>query len=218
MNWLANAVTPLNAVAFTLWGDPVSWAELLGFITGGACVALTVRRSIANFPVGIANSVFFLVLFASARLWADSGLQVIYIILGFLGWWRWTRGNDNDGRPLPVRTVGQRRLLGCVLAVAAGTTILYPLLRVMQDSAPFLDALTTSLSLVAQWLLNGKRIESWYFWIAADCVYVPLYFSRGLNLTAVVYMLFLVMCVVGLRAWSRERSGLGDFQKIGAAV
>ena len=61
MNWLADAVAPLNAVAFTLWGDPVSWAELLGFITGGACVALTVRRSIANFPVGIANSSFFLV-------------------------------------------------------------------------------------------------------------------------------------------------------------
>ena len=61
-------------------------------------------------------------------------------------------------------------------------------------------------------------MDPWYFWIAADCIYVPLYFSRGLNLTAVVYMLFLVMCVVGLRAWSRERSGLGDFQKIGAAV
>ena len=69
---LAALVAPLNTVLFTLWGDPVSLAELLGFVTGGLCVALTVRRSIANFPVGIANSAFFLVLFASARLWADS--------------------------------------------------------------------------------------------------------------------------------------------------
>jgi len=74
------------------------------------------------------------------------------------------------------------------------------------DSAPFLDALTTSLSLVAQWLLNGKWIESWYFWIAADCIYVPLYFGRGLNLTAVVYMLFLALCVAGWRAWGREHA------------
>lgn len=207
MEWLAAAVAPLNAVAFTLWGDPVSWAELFGFLTGGACVALTVRRSIANFPVGIANSAFFLVLFASARLWADSGLQVIYIVLGFIGWWQWLHGNARRGR-LEVRGGSRVHFLWCVLAVAAGTSVLYPLLRSVHDSAPFLDALTTSLSLVAQWLLNGKWIESWYFWFAADAIYVPLYLSRGLNLTAVVYMLFLMLCVAGLRAWSQERTEL----------
>ncbi|BBX09938.1 putative nicotinamide mononucleotide transporter [Mycolicibacterium aichiense] len=203
IEWLAALVAPLNTVTFTLWGDPVSWAELLGFVTGGACVALTVRRSVANFPVGIANSAFFLVLFASAQLWADSGLQAIYIILGFIGWWQWLYGNT-DRTPLPVRGVSRRHFIWCVVAVAVGTAALYPLLMSMHDSAPFLDALTTSLSLVAQWLLNGKWIESWYFWVAADCIYVPLYFSRGLNLTAVVYMLFLALCVTGWRAWRRE--------------
>ncbi len=158
-DWLAAVVVPLNAVAFTLWGDPVSWAELFAFLTGGVCVALTVRRSIANFPVGIANSSFFLVLFASARLWADSGLQVIYIVLGFIGWWQWLYGNTRR-TPLQVRGVSRRQFVWCVLAVATGTALLYPLLRSVHDSAPFLDALTTSLSLVAQWLLNGKRIES----------------------------------------------------------
>ena len=207
MDWLAAAVAPLNAVAFTLWGDPVSWAELFGFLTGGACVALTVRRSIANFPVGISNSAFFLVLFASARLWADSGLQVIYIVLGFIGWWQWLHGNARRG-PLRVRGVSRVQFVWSVLAVVAGTSVLSPLLRSVHDSAPFLDALTTSLSLVAQWLLNGKWIESWYFWIAADSIYVPLYLSRGLNLTAVVYLLFLVLCVAGLRAWSRQHTEL----------
>lgn len=203
MDWLAAAVAPLNAVAFTLWGDPVSWAELLGFLTGGACVALTVRRSVANFPVGIANSAFFLVLFASAQLWADSGLQLIYIALGFAGWWQWLYGN-RDRTPLPVRRAGSMYVVWCVVSVAAGTALLYPLLESLHDSAPFLDALTTSLSLVAQWLLNGKWVQTWYFWIAADVIYVPLYFSRGLNLTAVVYLLFLALCVAGLRAWSRS--------------
>jgi nicotinamide mononucleotide transporter len=216
MDWLAAVVAPLNAAAFTLWGDPVSWAELFGFLTGGACVALTVRRSIVNFPVGIANSAFFLVLFASARLWADSGLQVIYIVLGFVGWWQWLYGN-NRRTPLRVRGVSRRQILWCVLAAAAGTSVLYPLLRSVHDSAPLLDALTTSLSLVAQWLLNGKWIETWYFWIAADCVYVPLYLSRGLNLTAVVYALFLAMCVAGLRAWSRDRTDSRASESVSAA-
>jgi nicotinamide mononucleotide transporter len=200
---LAALVAPLNAVLFTLWGDPVSLAELLGFVTGGLCVALTVRRSIANFPVGIANSVFFLVLFASARLWADSGLQVIYIVLGFVGWWRWLHGGGRR-TALIVRAINSRQLTGCVAFVVAGTGILFVFLRSVHDAAPFLDALTTSLSLAAQWLLNGKWIESWYFWILADCIYIPLYLSRGLNLTAIVYALFLVLCVAGLRAWTRE--------------
>lgn len=209
MHWLAAVVAPLNAVAFTLWGDPVSWAEMFGFLTGGACVALTVRRSVANFPVGIANSALFLVLFASAQLWADSGLQLIYIVLGFAGWWQWLYG-DRDRTPLPVRAASARHLMWCVIAVGAVTAVLYPILVSVHDSAPFLDALTTSLSLVAQWLLNGKRIQTWYFWIAADVIYVPLYFSRRLNLTAVVYMLFLTLCVAGLRAWSRERSSVSE--------
>ncbi len=203
MDWLAAVVAPLNAVAFTLWGDPVTWAELLGFLTGGACVALTVRRSVANFPVGIANSAFFLVLFASAQLWADSTLQVLYIVLGFVGWWQWLYG-DRGRTPLKVRSAGVGHLMWCVVALGAATAALYPVLVSVHDSAPFLDALTTSQSLVAQWLLNGKWIQTWYFWIAADVIYVPLYFSRGLNLTAVVYMVFLALCVAGLRAWSRS--------------
>lgn len=71
---LAPVVQSLNSVLFTIGSDAVTWAEFLGFVTGGLCVALTVRRSILNFPIGIANSAFFLLLFASASLWAAAGL------------------------------------------------------------------------------------------------------------------------------------------------
>ncbi|WP_242453330.1 nicotinamide riboside transporter PnuC [Mycolicibacterium sp. P9-64] len=203
LDWLAHLVAPLNAVSFTLGNDQVSWAELFGFLTGGLCVALTVRRSIGNFPVGIANNVFFLVLFASAHLWASSGLQVLYIGLGIAGWWQWLHGAA-DRRSLPVRRARRNTLAFCALFVVIGTVPLYLLLQFAHDSAPFLDAVTTCLALAAQWLLNAKRIENWFFWIAADCIYVPMYLGQGLTLTAVVYVLFLVMCVAGLRSWTRE--------------
>src|SRR5580698_1193129 len=89
---LAHLLAPLNVALFTLGNDRVSVAELLGFVTGAASVWLTVKARISNFPVGIANSAFFLILFATSRLWADSGLQVLYIVLGFIGWWQWLHG------------------------------------------------------------------------------------------------------------------------------
>src|SRR3954471_15197442 len=79
----------LTKTAFDLLGEPVTYAELLGFVTGIACVALAVAQRIETFPVGIANNVFFIVLFVDARLFADAALQVVYIVLGAMGWWVW---------------------------------------------------------------------------------------------------------------------------------
>ncbi|ASW55423.1 nicotinamide riboside transporter PnuC [Plantactinospora sp. KBS50] len=198
--WLAQLIAPLNAVLFRIGNDAVSWAELLGFVSGAACVWLTVRSSIHNFWVGIANCTFFLVLFATARLWADGGLQIVYIVLGIIGWWQWLHGGADRGA-LTVRRATPRTLAGCVGFVVVATWGLTVLLTAVHDSAPFWDALTTAISLAAQYLLNAKRVETWLFWMAADVVYIPLYAAKGLVLTAVVYTLFLGMTILGLRAW-----------------
>jgi nicotinamide mononucleotide transporter len=188
----------LTKTVFELFGEPVSWAELFGFVTGIACVALAVAQRIETFPIGIANNVFFVILFADARLYADAGLQVVYIALGVMGWWVWaTRARS----PLAVRRASTRLLLATTLAVGAATLVLVPILRAAHGAAPGWDALTTSMSLGAQLLLNLKRLETWYVWIAVDVIYVPLYFSRDLNLTALVYIVFLALCVQGLRQW-----------------
>ena len=200
MDWLADLVAPLNRVLFHLGADAVSWAELLGFITGAACVWLTVKSRISNFPVGIANSAFFLVLFASARLWADSGLQVMYVVLGFVGWWQWLHGGRNRTR-LVVGRATPLTLTVLAFAMAGGTWSLTIGLGAAHDVAPFWDAVTTMLSVAAQWLLNTKKIENWAFWMAADCIYIPLYFVKRLDLTGIVYILFLGMCVLGVKAW-----------------
>ena len=200
MRELTHLLAPLNVALFTLGNDHVTVAELLGFVTGALGVWLTVLARISNFPVGIANSAFFLVLFLSARLFADSGLQIIYIVLGFAGWWQWLRGGQDRTR-LTVARSGWQMLVGCVLFTVLATWGLTLLLRAVHDVAPFWDALTTAISLAAQFLLNCKRIENWAFWIAADLIYVPLYVVKRLDLTAIVYVAFLVMCVAGARGW-----------------
>lgn len=204
MSGLAHLLAPLNMALFTLGNDHVSVAELLGFVTGAASVWLTVLARISNFPVGIANSAFFLLLFLSARLFADSGLQAVYIVLGFTGWWQWLHGGPEQSR-LTVARSGWPLLASCVVFVAAATWGLTVLLTAVHDIAPFWDALTTAVSLAAQFLLNFKKIENWAFWIAADVVYIPLYVVKRLDLTAIVYVLFLALCIMGVRAWSGAR-------------
>ena len=207
MTELTHLLAPLNVVMFTLGNDHVTVAELLGFVTGAAGVWLTVLARISNFPIGIANSAFFLVLFASARLFADSGLQVVYIAAGFTGWWQWLHGGQQRTR-LTVARSGWQLLAGCVAFTVLATWGLYVVLSDVHDIAPFLDALTTALSLTAQFLLNCKRIENWAFWIAADLIYIPLYVVKRLDLTAIVYVMFLAMCGAGVAAWRRAlRSG-----------
>ena len=182
--------------------QPFTLVEALGFVTGGACVYLVVKENVWNFPVGIVNCLFFLVLFTSARLYGDAALQVVYIVLGIQGWYLWLRGGENR-TPLRVERASRRLLAGVAAFVVAGTVALTYVFRAVNDAAPFLDAFTTVVSLGAQYLLNRKAVENWLLWITADIAYIYLYFTRGLHLTAVLYFVFLCLCVAGLRRWLR---------------
>jgi nicotinamide mononucleotide transporter len=205
LDWLTRLVAPLDTVLFHMGADAVSWAELSGFITGAICVYLVVRANVHNFWTGILNSALFLVLFTTARLWADASLQLIYIALGFVGWWQWLRGGQNR-TALKVGRASVRLLLACLAFVVLGTLVLTPVLQHAHDIAPFLDALTTSLSLAAQFLLNAKRIQNWLFWIAADVIYIPLYVAKHLDLTGLVYVAFLGLAISGATQWWRLES------------
>lgn len=188
-----------------------SWLECASFVTGAACVWLTVRENVWNFPIGLLNVATFGVVFLRADLFADAGLQGVYFILGTRGWYLWLHGG-NDGGSLRITRAGAGELNGLLVGVVLFTLLLWLVLRQVGGSASFLDALTTSLSLGAQWLLNRKRLESWVVWILVDAVYVPLYVSKSLYLTAILYTVFLGLAIIGLHQWrsswmSREDTG-----------
>lgn len=180
------------------WAVPVT--EAWGFATGGVCVWLVVREHMWNWPMGLANNLLFLVLFWRGRLYADMGLQVIYFGLGIYGWLNWIFGGAQRTE-LKVSRTTRTEWLAIAVFVPLATWGLRELLIVVNGAAPFWDSLTTVLSLAAQYLLCRKRVENWCFWIVADVIFVPLYLSRSLPLTAVLYGVFLVMCLVGLRGW-----------------
>ena len=181
----------------------MNWTEIFGFATGAATVWLTVKESVWLWPLGIANNVFFIALFWQARLYADMGLQVVYIVLSVLGWYWWLRGGEKR-TGLVVRHAAPATLVILAGVLVAGTVGMTRYLESVNDAAPFLDAVTTVGSLIAQYLLTRKLIENWYVWISVDVLYIWLYAERGLYLTAVLYALFLCMCLMGLREWHRS--------------
>lgn len=180
-----------------------SLTEWLGFLTGAACVWLVVKRNVWNYPIGIANCLFFLVLFTKSKLFGDAGLQIVYIVLNAHGWYLWARGGAMH-QGLSITTSGPKLLAGMGVFVVAGTVLLRNLLLLAGGAAPWMDAFTTALSLGAQILQNRKKIEHWFFWITADIFYVYLYIARDLWLTSLLYAIFLAMCIAGLRAWRAE--------------
>jgi nicotinamide mononucleotide transporter len=181
------------------------WLEPAAVLTGIACVALTVRQHIANWPLGIVSSGLFAALFLAAGLYADSALQVVYIGLGVYGWWYWLHGGPT-GDDLPVTFASTRLRVGMAVVVLAAIAGVGTLIAAATDSTvPYPDAATMVLSLAAQVLLTRKHIETWPVWIfGVNLPYIAIYLSKGLALTAGLQLVFIALSVAGWIAWRRS--------------
>lgn len=179
------------------------WTEVLGFGTGLLCVWLAGRRNVYNFPVGIANNLVFLWLFTTTALYGNAALQVVYLVLGVTGWYGWVRakGAVDDGF---VRSATTGGLVVAVLAGGLGTAVVALLLGQTDSTTELADAAVTSFSLVAQVLLNRRCWQTWWVWIAVDVAMVGLAASKGLWITGALYLIFIGLCLHGLRTWRRD--------------
>ena len=198
---------PLLAAAFTLLGSPVTWLEVSAFVLSVWMVLANMRVQLIAWPLAIASSLAYLLLFAHSRLYGESGLQLLFVAVAAWGWWQWRFGRQADGAALKVRFLGTRARW----ALAAATFAVWPLLglllqRVTDTDVPFADALPTAGSVAGQWLLGRQYVENWPVWVAVNVVSIGLFAYKGLWLTVVLYALFVVLALVGWRAWARRVS------------
>ncbi len=192
------------AVAFTLWGSPVTWLEVVACVLGIAMVLANLRVNPVGWPLAIASSLLYALLFADSRLYGEAGLQIVFVVLGFWGWWQWLRGTAAHGEPLRVRSLGPRGRLIAGGATLAGWPLLGLLLRHATDSdVPFLDALPTVGSITGQWLLGRKYVENWPTWVAVNVFSLGLFAYKGLWLTVILYVIFALLALAGWHAWRK---------------
>ena len=181
----------------------LDFTEAVGFVTGGLTVWLLVSQNIWNWPIGIANNLVYGLIFFQARLYADMTIQIVFALISVYGWISWLRGNTTSGG-FPVTRTPLGLALVCLAIGVAGTWAWSLFLARINDSAPLLDALTAVMSLIAQYLMTRKFLENWTIWIVVDIISVGLYASRHLYLTAVLYAIYIAMCVVGAIEWKRS--------------
>jgi len=175
-------------------------AALLGVIN----VLLVVRRSVWNYPFGIAMVALYFLVFWHARLYSDSLLQIFFLLIQLYGWWAWLRAAEVD-HGVAVEWMGgktrARWAIGTLLAIVIWGS---GMARFTDAAAPMADATIAGLSVSAQILQSLRKVESWVLWVTVDAVAVGLFAWRGLAVTSALYALFFVLAVIGLREWRRK--------------
>jgi nicotinamide mononucleotide transporter len=210
MDSLLQPAQPLLATAFALWDSPVSWAEVVAFVLSLAMVACNIRVNATGWPLAIAASLLYFVLFWSHRLYGEAGLQIFFASVAAWGWWQWLRGHMGDGSALRVRSLSRRGRLVLLVAVLLAWPLLGAFLRRFTDTdVPWWDALPTAGSVAGQWLLGRKYVENWPVWLAVNLVSTGLFAYKGLWLTVLLYALFAALSLVGWRVWRRKAAAHG---------
>lgn len=174
------------------------------------CVWLTVKRNVWCWPMGIIGVSAYFFVFIQNQLYADAGLQILFLAQSIYGWYFWIYGKKETEDHVPVRRLTPREMLwtGVIILGLIGLVGFLSKTFTNTDVA-YLDATVASISLVANLLLARKIIDNWVLWIFVDVIYVGLFLYKELYLTAGLYVVFFFMSVSGLiqwrKAWLAER-------------
>jgi nicotinamide mononucleotide transporter len=175
--------------------------EYVAALFGVVSVYLSVKQNIWSWPTAIVNVGLYAFVFHGSRLYADMGLQVIYVIISIYGWYQWLYGGQNRTELTVSRTSARLAVILAMIGFSFALFLGTVLHRTTNAALPYLDSLTTSTSLVAQWMMTKKLLENWIVWVAVDVVYIGMFISRSLYVTAALYFVFLVLSVMGYRQW-----------------
>ena len=177
--------------------------ELVSFILSVITVLLNIRQTHWAWLFSIASSATYGVVFYGARIYGDAALQGVFIAVSVWGWYQWLHGSAQHDA-LKVTRCGRAGWAAGLLGWAVGFVVLAWFLQTYtQTDVPRIDGFLTAGSLLGQLLLSRKKLENWIVWVAVDVLYVGLYVHKGLMLTAVLYGVFVIMALMGWRAWAR---------------
>jgi nicotinamide mononucleotide transporter len=181
----------------------MTWIEGIAAVCGLLCVWLTVRQNVLCWPTGLIQVVLYIGVFYEARLYSDLILHVIYVVMQIYGWYHWLPGGA-ERTELKGTTLSLPALAGWIFLGAAATAPWgYTMATYTDAAAPYADAFIAVASLIAQWLMARKKLESWHFWVAVDLIAIAVYLYKQLFITTGLYSVFLILAILGFFQWRK---------------
>lgn len=185
--------------------------ELAAVVFAIAYLLLAVRENVWCWFFAFVSTAIYTVLFWDVSLLMDSALNVYYMAMAIFGWYQWTRGGVGRGdepHTLAIRSLSGQQHGLIIISIILLTGVSGYLLGEHSNAAwPYVDSFTTWASVITTYLVTRKYLQNWLYWIVIDAVAVPLYIERGLNLTALLFAIYIIIAVLGYFNWQKHYRG-----------
>lgn len=184
----------------------MNYLELIGIIIGLVYLWLEYRASFYLWFASLIMPAIYAVVYYRAGLYADFGISIYYVLASVYGMLYWAFGRkkvkNNDVEGIPITHTPRKQYSMLILITTLLTVVIAQILILFTDSdVPWADSFTTSLSIVAMWMLARKYAEQWLAWILVDVVCTILYIYKGLYFTSGLYALYTFIAYFGYLKW-----------------
>lgn len=195
-------IRTLSVQLVSAWRD-TSWIEIIAAVLALAYVLLAIRQRIECWIVSFVSSVLYVWVLFGAHLYMESVLNAFYAGMAAYGYWQWRHGKG--GAALAICRWPMRRYWAALPGIVFLSVVnSYFLWKYTPSALPFPDSMVAWSSVFATFLVARKVFENWHWWVVIDSVSACLYFTRHLYLTMLLFCLYVVMSVIGLRQWRRS--------------
>ena len=181
------------------------YLELFAVIMNITSVVYAKRNNILVYPTGLIGTGIFVYILLNFSLLGDTIINAYFFSMSIYGWYFWSRKKD-EVFINQVSTINRNEIKYLfILAISSLIFIyfVYDYFDKWNNWTAYLDNITTAIFFVAMWLMARRKIESWIFWIIGDLITVPLYFYKGLTISSIQYIIFLILAVLGYISWKK---------------
>lgn len=185
--------------------------EIIAVLAAFFSVYFSISQNMLTWPTGLLSAITYFILFYLLHLYGDAFLQIIFFIITISGWIAWKKNKKTNHKIVITRMGNQAFLMWVGIGIVGILGLSFVLAHYTDDSLPLLDATITVCSIIGQVLLCYRKVENWYFWILTNVVSIDVYLLKGIYLTALLYVLFLILACRGLHSW---RSSFKQSQKV----
>jgi nicotinamide mononucleotide transporter len=177
--------------------------ETLAVALGIGYLLLAMRESSLCWYCAFLSTALYVWIFGDVSLYMESALNVYYMAMAIYGWLQWQRGGADKSGVKIICWTARQHILGVAIILAASVTSGYLLSSNTAAKLPYLDSFTTWGSVFATIMVAQKVLENWLYWIVINSVSIYLYIDRGLDQTAAMFFLYLVLASIGFLTWKK---------------